>query len=102
MYPWLTRAMGMIFEKSHVYIGENWKIDLNKIPKIHYYQLDRAHITGGQTQRKYLSQAYNYHGVNYGNTMNWNLNTFLKRRVTNKQKKKRANKTIKNRPLVWF
>lgn len=85
MYPWINSAMNIIFENNKLYIGQAWKIDLNTIPKIHYYQLDRPHIAqhGSGTKNTHVYQAYNYNDIT-NNVIDWDIDAFLKRRKRKK------------------
>jgi hypothetical protein len=98
MYPWINSAMNIIFEGNQLFVGYEWKINLNNIPKIHYYEMNKSHAKkgGNRFNKNYVTQNYNYRDVNYNNTMNWDVITFLKkRRYTTKNNHVRRN-TKKN------
>jgi hypothetical protein len=81
MYPWIHNAMKLIFEGNQAYVGQDWKIVLKSIPMIHYYQVNKS--SGGNRDSndiEYEPQHYNYRDVNYNETMNWDIDTFLSRR----------------------
>ena len=99
MYPWLTGAMRFIFQGSGVYAGQEWKIDIKKIVRVKYYQVDKSHIKGGGFKKEYRIQCYDYRDINYSNTMNWDIDTFLKRRKYTCRKRNGTNRTRKNR--LW-
>jgi hypothetical protein len=82
MYPWLHNAMSIIFQGIYTYAGSTWKIDLSKIPRVHYYQLRGGHGGGGGGggySRKYEEQYYDYRDVNYNDTVAWDIDRFLRR-----------------------
>lgn len=84
MYPWINNAMNMIFEGNQLFVGYEWKINLSNIQKIQYYEVDKSFKHGGKydigkyNNKKYVLQHY-YRDVNYNNTMNWDIKTFLKK-----------------------
>lgn len=97
MYPWIDNAMNTIFEGNNIYAGQEWKILLSIIPKVHYYEIAKSSTVGGYTvdSDNYMTQYDDYRVVNYNNTMNWDIDKFLKKKKT-KYTKKRKN-MYKNR-----
>lgn len=104
MYPWINNAMNIIFEGNAIYAGQEWKILLSNIPKIHYYEIGK--ITGGViTNNKYMIQYDDYRVVNYNDTNKWDINRFIhnkKYKYTKKRKilKKKRNTKI-NKKLLY-
>lgn len=92
MYPWINNAMNNIFEGNAIYAGHEWTILLNNIPKIYYYQMKET--TGGSDipEKKYNIQYYHYRDINYNDTMKWDINTFLKKRVYTRKNITHVNK----------
>ncbi len=79
MYPWLNSAMNNIFKGNQIFVGQEWIISLNELPIIPYYEIDKSKVAGGgKFKMQYEIQHYNYRDVNYNDTMNWKMDTFLK------------------------
>jgi hypothetical protein len=93
MYSWTERVIEMIFKElggSKLYSGEKWVIDLNNIPKIHYYEIDKSYITlKGGSDDDYMEQYDRYRWVNYQDALDWKIGETLKKR---KMKYTRKNK----------
>jgi len=105
MYPWIGAAIGHIF-KVHgggdLYTGKEWVIQLEDIPIIHYYQLDKKHVVGGGFTKRYEIQYYPYRDIEYNNVLQWDMHTFMKQNAqphlaTRKRRvAERKKRTIKN------
>jgi hypothetical protein len=93
MYSWIEHAIKIIFKESggeDLFSGKTWIIDLNNIPKIHYYQIDKSHITlKGGSDDDYMEQYDRYRWVNYQDAFDWKIDEALKKR---KMKYTRKNK----------
>lgn len=101
MYPWINNAMNIIFEGNQIFVGYEWKINLNSISKIQYYEVDKSFKHGGNYDKKYVLQHYNYRDVNYNNTMNWDIKTFIKRNKRNYTNRKSGVRNIKKNILEF-
>lgn len=86
MYPWIESAIRIIFERTQLFAGEDWKIMLDKSPHIHYYEIDKSYVQQGGEQ-KYVPQTFAYNDVDYGKIMDWKLKKFLKKKTTRKAKR---------------
>jgi hypothetical protein len=99
MHPWIENAMDIICEGNKIHIGQKWKIYLNQIPRIHYYQTTNPDMIGGSAmENMYEPQYYDYRDVNYNDTMKWDIDAFLLKNKSHNTKKlsrkiKRINRT---------
>jgi hypothetical protein len=88
MYPWIDSAISTIFKEnggSDLYTGKDWKISLNAIRKVHYYEIDKGYIKGGgYNENEYMNQYDTYRNIDYNTTMNWNIKKIITRRKTSK------------------
>ena len=90
MYPWIHNAMSILFEGNQVFVGSEWKINLDTVPKINYYEIKELEQHGGNQYGTYETQYDNYRTVNFNDTMKWDIDTFLY-----KKKKRFSRKAVR-------
>ncbi len=105
MYPWILNAITDIFEGNTLFMNTTWVINIDDNPTIRYYELDPSEVDNKILKRvhggTYKEDYFNWFYVNYNDTMNWNLKSFLKRNKYNMTRRnyKKNNKTRKQKEL---
>ena len=93
MYPWVMNALLICFEGSLLYIGTEWRIDINSknTPKIKYHEYTLGNTIGGSM--KHILPTINPYietDVNYNQVVGWKYkkNASSRRKQRNYTKRK--------------
>jgi hypothetical protein len=76
MYPWIDSAISYIFRQNNyddLYVGKDWKIMIDTVPKIHYYKIGDEAEKQEQVLIKYCQQYDNYRNIDYNNVEKWDI-----------------------------
>lgn len=87
MYPWLMNALLLCFEGSLLYLGAEWRIDINpkNTPKIRYHEYKIVH--GGSKNYKIPTiNPYIEMDVNYNQVVRWKYRKNKTRKVSKKRR----------------